>query len=135
MASLRKRGKCWYFTITDADGRRRESKGCKDKRVTDQMAAVAELEIAKLKGGLTDPKSEARRRHSSRPLSEHLDDWRARLLSAGGTAKHADLSLDRARRVATLVMGKPLAEIDPPRTATKVDRDRAASVVTRTLVS
>jgi integrase len=92
------------------------------------MAARAEAEAARVRAGLSDPKAEARRRHASRPLSEHLADWLAHPTDKGNTAKHAALFVDRARRVAALVKGGALAEIDPPKTATKAERDR----VTRT---
>ncbi len=38
MASLRKRGKTWYYIYSDADGARRERKGCSDRRVTEDLA-------------------------------------------------------------------------------------------------
>ena len=34
MASLRKRGRVWYYRYTDADGIRRERKGFTDRRET-----------------------------------------------------------------------------------------------------
>src|SRR5947209_5869279 len=59
MASLRKRGKNWYFRYTDADGVKREGKGCSDKRATQEMANAAEAEAGKIRSGMIDPKSAA----------------------------------------------------------------------------
>ncbi len=51
MASMRKRRNVWYYRYTDADGVKREKKGCPDRRVTEQMAAFAEAEAAKIRAG------------------------------------------------------------------------------------
>jgi integrase len=123
MASFRKRGRIWYYRITDADGIKVERKGCPDRRETEGMAREAENQAAKERVGLTDPKAEARRQHAARPLSEHLASWHANLLAEGNTSKHANMSLERARRVVALVLGKSLDEItSPPRTKFAVRR-------------
>src|SRR5262245_50396108 len=129
MAYLRRRGRTWYYTVTDENNRRDERKGTTDKRVTEQLAVQAEAEIIRIRSGLIDPGTAARRKHSSRPLFGHLADWHNHLLARGGTAKHATLNLNRARRVAALAAGAALAEIDPPRTATAVERGRIARKV------
>ena len=54
MASLRKRGESWSYIYSDADGVRREHKGCSDRRVTEELARQAESEAAKVKSGLTE---------------------------------------------------------------------------------
>ena len=135
MASLRKLGKNWFYRYVDADGVQRERKGCPDKRATEAMAAHSEAEAARVRCGLSDPLSESRRRHASRSLADHLDDWRAHLLDKGGTAKHADLHADRARRVAALASGADLAEIDAPRTATDAERSPFAIALGKRLAS
>jgi integrase len=127
MASLRKRGRNWYYAFIDGDGRRVERKGCPDKRVTESMAAHAEAEAARVRAGLSDSRAEARRRQTARPLSEHLADWHTHLIAEGHTHKHAGMSLERARRVTALVMGSPLAEIAPPRRTKRAERERFAA--------
>lgn len=129
MADFRKRGRNWYFKFTDADGCRVERKGCPDRRMTEQMAAAMEAEAGRIRSGLSDAKTEARRRHAGRPLRDHLAEWHAHLIAKGGTAKHADLMLDRARRVAAVVRGASVGEIDPPKSARKADRERIAKHV------
>lgn len=131
MASLRKRGKKWYFAYIDADGTRIERPGCSDKRATEQLAAAAEAEVARVRAGLVDPRTAERRRHAARPLSEHLDDWHAFLVAKGNTAKHADASLEWARRVVALAGGAKLAEIDPPKKTKVADRQRYAAKLAR----
>ena len=127
MASLRKRGRVWYYRVTDADGVKREVKGCPDRRATEEMARAAESEAARTRAGLIDPNAEARRRQAGRPLAAHIDDWHAHLIAKGGTAKHASLFVERARRLAAIVAGGGLEEIDPPRSAPKAVRDGAAT--------
>ena len=135
MASIRKRGAVWYFTVTDADGKRPERRGCKDKRITEQMATVAEMEVAKIRAGLIDPRELNRQRQAERSLVEHLSDWHSRMIASGATAKHAAQSLEQSRRVAAMVKGASLSEIDPPHTAKKADRERLSTVTTRWLKS
>jgi hypothetical protein len=48
MASLRKRGKLWYFRITDENGAKFEPKGCSDLQVTKELARAAESKVAKI---------------------------------------------------------------------------------------
>ena len=135
MASLRKRGRVWYIRFTDADGVAHERKGCPDKRATEAMAAALEAEAARIRAGLTDAKAETRRRQAGRPLSEHLNEWRAHLIAKGATAKHAELHVGRARRVAALAAGGSLAEIDAPKTATDEERQPFALALHKRLTT
>src|SRR5262245_51335852 len=125
MASLRKRGKIWYYRFIDADGIPRERKGCPDRRATEDMARQAETEAGRVRAGLIDPRDVAYREHETRPLAEPIAEFRAALLAKGVTEKHARLSFDRVRRLVALVRGIPLAEISPPR-STKRDAHEAA---------
>ncbi len=131
MASLRKRGKHWYYRFTDSDGGKHERRGCPDKRATEQMAAAAELEAAKIRGGLIDPKEVAFRDHAGRPLSEHLDEWQQDMLAKGMTPKHADLSRDRAGKLIAMVKGVALDDLVAGRKADAMAR--ASQVLIGTL--
>ena len=99
------------------------------------MAAAAEAETGRVRSGLSDHKAESRRRHAARPLVDHLEDFRAHLRAKGDTAKHADLFHGRARRVAALVAGGKLAEIDPPKASRAADRERASGLAAKWLGS
>jgi hypothetical protein len=133
MASMRKKGRVWYYRFVDADGVKRERRGCSDRRATEELARAAEAEAAKIRAGLLDPRELAYQRHAAAPLAEHLSGFEGFLRGKGDTAKHARLYSDRARRVAALACGGRLAEIDPPRTARNIDRDRAAAALARVL--
>jgi integrase len=129
VASLRKRGRVWYFRFTDSDGVKRERKGCTDKRATEELARAAESEAAKVRAGLIDPRDRATLAQQARPLAVHLADFESDMLAKGDTPKHAKLYADRARRVAGLVMGGRLADIDPGRRAPRAAREHAAAVM------
>jgi integrase len=115
MASFRKRGRIWYFRFTDADGIKREVKGCPDRRMTEELARRAESEAAKIRAGVLDPREIGIRLHEAKPLKVHLDDWHEVMLAKGRTTKHADLYLSRARQVATLAKAVRLSDLQSSR--------------------
>jgi hypothetical protein len=111
MASLRKRGRNWYYAVVGPDSRRRELKGCSDKRATEQLAA-AEAEAARVRAGLLDPRAarvaEAARRPIRAPGRPHRrDDQRG----PQPAAHPADPDLCRARP--NLRPGEPARRPDP----------------------
>src|SRR4029077_608338 len=99
MASLRKRGRVWYYRYVDAVGVQHERKGCPDRRETEAMAAALESEAAKVKARLIDPRARGYRDNESRPLSEHLDDWRRDMAARGKSADHCRLYHERASKL------------------------------------
>ncbi len=101
MASFRKRGRNWYFTFIDPDGRPTERKGCPDKRVTEELARAAESEAARIKAGTLDLKELAYLAQGARPLAEHVDEFESYLRTVG-SRKHAMVKANRARRVMAL---------------------------------
>jgi len=111
MATLRKRGGFWHYRYVDENGKQRERKGCPDRRETERLAAAAEAQVARIKGGLIDPKDVRFRDQERRPIKEHLDDFKASLLAKGNTSKHASVTRNRADRVLALAKVKRLSEI------------------------
>ncbi len=83
MASLRKRGRNWYFKFIGGDGRPLERKGCPDRRATEEMARAAETEAARDRAGLADPFGP----HRKRPIEGHVADYLRYLGSKGDTEK------------------------------------------------
>ena len=126
---VRLRGRVWYYRFVDADGVRREARGCGDRRVTEQMLAAAELEAAKIREGLVDPKEVAYKAHDARPLAEHLGSYASHMLDRNLTQDHVDLSVARVRRVVAIFRGASLAEIEPANSAVE-ELARAASTLT-----
>jgi hypothetical protein len=115
MASVQKRGRVWYYRFVDADGVRRNVKGCTDRRVTEELARNAESETAMIKAGRIDPRELAYRDHEARPLAEHLNDWHGYLTAKGSTVKHANLASYRARRVVQMARIGRLSDLTPSR--------------------
>jgi hypothetical protein len=107
MASLRKRGRVWYFRYSDADGVKHEEKGCTDRRVTEELARTAESEAARIKAGVFDAKELVLRDHAARSLENHITEYHSRLTAKGVRTKHARQMVLYARRVASV------AKIDP----------------------
>jgi hypothetical protein len=97
-----------YF---DENGRRRKAPGCTDKAETERIANRLENEVALRRAGLIDRKTEAYRDHEARPLADHLADFKAALLAKGGTAKHAQMTEYRARRVVELAKAKRITDL------------------------
>jgi hypothetical protein len=116
-----------YFRFTDAEGTKKERKGCPDRRETERLAVDAEVEAARIRSGMLDPRDVHASKQGRRTLADHLEEFRSYLLSKGGTEKHVALTLDRAQRVIALARGATLARIEAPRTAPKAERDRVAS--------
>jgi len=119
MASLRKRGRVWYYRFTDSDGIKRERKGCSDKRATEEMARAAESEAAKIRAGMVDPRDIALRDHAAHPLAEHIEAFRAHLEAKGSTPNYVALTVNRVRRLAAVVKGARFAEVNPPKATPK----------------
>ena len=127
MASLRKRGKVWYYRVVQADGTRPEIKGCSDRRETERMAAAAETEAAKIKAGLIDAKALAHRDHAKAPIASHVDAFRQHLEAKGSKPKHVALTIQQATRILSLAGVERLADLDAGRVqaALKTLRDGA----------
>jgi len=85
----------WYVKYRDGDGVVRCVPGYTDKEATKQMAARLAKEAALAQEGVVDRYKE----HRTRPLKEHLEDFRKSLLAKGNTAKHAKLTFSRAAAV------------------------------------
>lgn len=107
MASYRKRGKNWYYSYVDEHGRKVEAKGCPNRKATEEIAAKAEVDVARIKAGLVDPRTDRLAKESRRALVEHLADFAAHLAAKGGArgAKHASNKSRRAYRLLAELSG------------------------------
>lgn len=99
MASLRKRGKVWYYRFVDENGHRCEVRGCADKRETLNLATAAEARAAKLREGFIDHQSEKVAAAGRRAIREHLAEWRQALLDRGNTGTYARLQFKRVTKL------------------------------------
>src|SRR4051794_11303369 len=113
MASLRKRGKVWYYRYVDGDGGKREVKGCPDKRATQEMANAAEAEAAKIRAGLIDPKALRVAEAGRRPIPEHLSEFIETLTAKDNDAKHVDQTRTYINRVLGLANIRQVSDMKP----------------------
>ncbi len=113
MASLRKRGRVWHFRFVDADGIKRERKGCSDKRATEEMARAAETAVARAKAGLTDPKAERFAREGRRPIREHIDEFIAGMDAKGNDPKHVRSTRTYLERIVEKAGIERIADLTP----------------------
>jgi len=85
----------WYVKYRDADRIVRCVPGYTDKEATKQLEARLVKEAALANEGVVD----RYKSHRTRPLKEHLEEFRQSLLAKGNTAKHAELTFSRAQAV------------------------------------
>ena len=101
-------GASWYIAYTDHDGVRRTTKGCPDKAATEALARKLESEAELRRRGVIDPKADTYRFQQSRPLAEHLADWKAFQLGKGVTQRHADEGYARVVKLVALAKAEHL---------------------------
>jgi hypothetical protein len=88
MASFRKHGNVWYYRFVDADGVKRERKGCPDRRVTKELARAAESEASKIRQELIDSKALRLAQAAREPIAVHIDDFIAAITQARRNEQH-----------------------------------------------
>jgi integrase len=132
MASIFKAKGDKRYTILyyDENRKRRKKTGYTDKAETRRLANELEDQARRRRDGLDDPRAEAFREHGARPLAEHLDTWRDTMRNQGHTAKHADQSAERVRRLLAVIFGAKPDDIDG-KTMTRAQQEQARATVDR----
>ncbi|MHC4109433.1 MAG: tyrosine-type recombinase/integrase [Planctomycetota bacterium] len=93
--TIQKQSPYWYIDYKTADDTRKRVRGFKDKAATAQLAAKLEREAELAHRGFVDKYA----KHRSKPLVEHLADFKTSLLSKGTTANHAQLTSNRIEAI------------------------------------
>lgn len=88
MASLTKIGKVWYVQYYNAEGRKRKVKGYSDKAETQRLAIRLEDEKTRHQRGEIDPQAEARKVERARPVTAHIETYKAHLQAKGASKNH-----------------------------------------------
>ncbi len=88
----------WRFQYRDG-GRTIDKKGLSSRRETELMAARLEDDVIRIRNGLLTPGELKRRDAEAKPLSEHLSEWRAYLLSVGNRADYCELCYSRVSKI------------------------------------
>ncbi len=115
-----KRGKLWYYRYTDADGIKRELKGCTDKRMTEELARATESKVARSKAGLADPKAERMAMEARRPIQDHVAEFIISLESKGNDPKHVRSTKTYVDRVIKLAGIERIPDLAPSKVAQAV---------------
>ena len=118
----RKAGGTWTASYVDANGRRRYKAGFADKAKTLELARRLEAEAKLVKEGLIEARDQTARQAGSRPIAEHIEAYRAYLLSKGGTAKHSQHVAGAISRLCASASASRLADLRPERIQAAVAR-------------
>jgi integrase len=101
----------WYGQYRDAKGQPRCVPLCPDKAAAQQLLSKLITDAAKGKHGLMDPYAE----HRTRPLADHLADFKATLEAKGDTAEHVEQTVSRVRALLDGVGAEFVDDLDAAR--------------------
>ena len=137
-ASDRARGKAgkWTMWWSGPDGKKVTRTGTTDKSKSLELARHLEAEAAREREGLVTPAEKARRKGASKPLAEHIEDYREALIARGGTAKHAKHIAGVLARLLEASRISSVAEFAPDRIQVELGRiksDRSARTANHAL--
>jgi integrase len=96
--NVRQRGKNYYFRSRE-NGKQKETPLGPDLGVARGIAKKLAARQVDIRAGTADPREAAWADAERRPLTDHVHDWRAYLISKGDVAKHADQSRERVKRL------------------------------------
>jgi integrase len=121
MASVRKltrdrskKGAPYYIQFLDHEGRRRTTRGCPDKGVTEAKAAKIETAVQRIKIGLADQSEldDLLGKPQSDAWGEQIKAFEASLKRKNNTLKHVSLTVNRVKLVLTGSEFKSLSDFD-----------------------
>lgn len=121
MASIRKlsrdrskKGAPYYIQFFDHEGKRRTTRGCPDKGVSEAKAAAIETVVQRIKIGLADQSEldELLGKPQSDAWDEQVKAFEASLKRKNNTSKHVQLTVNRVKLVLTGSEFKSLADFD-----------------------
>lgn len=109
-----KKGAPYYIQFLDHEGKRRTTKGCPDKGVTEAKAAKIETVVQRIKLGLADQGEldELLGRPQSDAWGEQVKAFEASLQRKDNTPKHVRLTVNRIKFVLSGSEFKTLADFD-----------------------
>ncbi len=108
---LRKRGRVWYFTFIDHDGRKIKRKGCTDKQATVGMSQGAETRARRIRNGEISARDADLPKQERRPLEVHIQAFEAMLQAKRSTAKHIHMTTRFIREIARFSDAETAADV------------------------
>ena len=110
---VREKSKTFWGRVPDANGKVRSVALCDDAEAAESMLSAMKERAKRIKRGDVDPFEE----HRTRPLAEHVEDFRSFLESKGNTAAHVALTLQRITSAFDGCKFKKLADLNGGRFA------------------
>ena len=95
---VREKSKTYWGRCADANGKVRPVGLCDDAEAAESMLSEMKQRAKRIARGDIDPFEE----HRTRPLAEHVEDFRTFLESKGNTAGHVALTVNRVLAVVSL---------------------------------
>ncbi|HLB74998.1 MAG TPA: hypothetical protein VJJ98_13335, partial [Sedimentisphaerales bacterium] len=92
---VKKQSQHWYVKYRDVDGIERRVRAYKDKEASRQLAARLEKDAERSQEGMVDLFKE----HCSKPLAQHLADFRQALADKGNTKAQVEQTIARVKRI------------------------------------
>jgi integrase len=128
-----RRGASWYVAYVNGDGKRKTVKGCPDKAATEAMARKLESEADLRRRGIIDVKTDGYASHEAKPLTDHLEAWRAYLLGKGDSKRHANEGHARVVKLMTLAKATRLSDLTLARIQAALASLRGRGLALRTV--
>ena len=110
---VRVKSKTYWGRVADADGKVRPVALCDDSDAAENMLAEMKQRAKRISRDDIDPFEE----HRTRPLAEHVEDFRTSLESKGNTADHVALTVNRVLAAFDGCQFKKLADLNAGRIA------------------
>jgi integrase len=117
---VRERSRKWYGEYTDADAVLQRVPLAADKAAAQTMLNELVRKAERRASGLFDPFEE----HAKRPLAAHLEDYQAYMQSKNNSAHHVGQTIRRIQTLADACGIEQLADIDGPKIATWLSKQR-----------
>ena len=112
----------WLIAYKDPLTQRRTVKtGVADMDLTYLKAMEISRNIQAVKAGLVDPRQERRKIAASRPILEHVDEWREVLHANGDTPSYIEMTINRVKRIVAEIKAKTILDLTPSAVKTTID--------------
>ena len=110
---VREKSKTFWGRVPDANGKVRSVALCDDAEAAETMLSEMKQRAKRIARGDIDPFED----HRSRPVAEHVEDFRSLLESKGNTAAHVTLTIQRLSAVVDGCKFKKLSDLNAGRVA------------------
>lgn len=133
-ASDKARGKAGKFTCwwIGADKQKHSCVGTTNKLESEQIAKAKEYQALQVHLGLVDPAEQTRLASASRPIADHLEDYRLDLTARRDTPLHITNTISAIRRLLEDAKIKFIGEVTPDKVQTALGKIRGRGRSART---